>query len=66
MNIILNGEKHGLAEPLTVRGLIAALELDGKRLAVEVNEEVIPRSEHAAFRLNDGDRVEIVRAIGGG
>ena len=66
MNIVLNGEQHGLQEPMTVRGLIAALELEGKRVAVEVNEEVIPRSQHAAFRLSDGDRVEIVRAIGGG
>jgi len=66
VNIILNGEPRGLDETMTVDRLIAALELAGKRLAVEVNEEVVPRSQHAAFRLNDGDRVEIVRAIGGG
>ena len=47
-------------------GLIDQLDLTGKRLAVEVNEEVVPRSEHGEFRLRDGDRVEIVHAIGGG
>jgi sulfur carrier protein len=46
--------------------LIDRLELTGKRLAVEVNEEVVPRSLHAGYRLHDGDRVEIVHAIGGG
>ncbi len=66
MNIVLNGAQRGLEEPLTLLGLIDRLELTGKRLAVEVNEEVVPRSLHAEYRLHDGDRVEIVRAIGGG
>jgi sulfur carrier protein len=66
MNIVLNGEQRGLAEALTLRGLIDQLDLAGKRLAVEVNEEVVPRSLHAEYRLHDGDRVEIVQAIGGG
>jgi len=66
MNIVLNGEQRGLDEALTLRGLIDRLELTGKRLAVEVNEEVVPRSQHAGYRLHDGDRVEIVHAIGGG
>ena len=60
MNILLNGEQRGLQEALTLRGLIDHLDLTGKRLAVEVNEEVVPRSQH------EGDRVEIVHAIGGG
>jgi sulfur carrier protein len=66
MNIVLNGEQRGLSDALTLCGLIDHLELTGKRLAVEVNEEVVPRSLHAGYRLHDGDRVEIVRAIGGG
>lgn len=66
MKIVLNGEHRGLEAALTVRGLIEQLELTGKRLAVEVNEEVVPRSQHAKVRLHDGDRVEIVQAIGGG
>ena len=66
MNIVLNGERRGLDDALTLHGLIERLELSGKRLAVEVNEEVVPRSLHADYRLHDGDRVEIVHAIGGG
>jgi len=66
MNILLNGEQRGLDGALTLHGLIDHLELSGKRLAVEVNEEVVPRSQHAEYRLHDGDRVEIVHAIGGG
>ena len=66
MNIVLNGEQRGLEETLTLHGLIDRLELSGKRLAIEVNEEVVPRSQHAEYRLHDGDRVEIVHAIGGG
>jgi sulfur carrier protein len=66
MNIVLNGEQRGLDDALTLRALIDRLELNGKRLAVEVNEEVVPRSQHAEYRLHDGDRVEIVHAIGGG
>ena len=66
MNIVLNGEQRGLEDALTVLRLIDRLQLTGKRLAVEVNEEVVPRSLHAGYRLHDGDRVEIVHAIGGG
>jgi sulfur carrier protein len=66
MNIVLNGEPRGLDGALTVRALIERLDLADKRLAVEVNEEVIPRSQHTDFLLHDGDRVEIVQAIGGG
>lgn len=46
--------------------LLEALELTGQRLAVEVNDEVIPRSEHSSRELREGDKVEIVRAVGGG
>jgi sulfur carrier protein len=66
MNIVLNGEQRGVDEALTLRGLIDRLKLNGQRLAVEVNEEVVPRSQHFEYRLHDGDRVEIVHAIGGG
>ena len=66
MKILLNGEQRGLEEALTLGGLIDCLALSGKRLAVEVNEEVVPRSLHVGFHLHDGDRVEIVHAIGGG
>ena len=51
---------------LTVAQLVAQLGLTGKRLAVEVNRDIVPRGEHATRMLRDGDRVEIIHAIGGG
>tara|TARA_Y100000748_G_scaffold102853_1_gene85762 strand:- start:1162 stop:1362 length:201 start_codon:yes stop_codon:yes gene_type:complete len=66
MQILLNGEPHQLDQPLTLRALIDELGLTGKRLAVELNLEIVPRSQHADTRLSEGDRVEIVHAIGGG
>ena len=66
MQITLNGDPHTVADGATVASLIEALDLAGKRLAVEVNEEVVPRSRHAGCALASGDRVEIVHAIGGG
>ena len=66
MQILLNGAAREAADGTTVAALLAELELGGKRLAVEVNEDVIPRSEHDRHALSEGDRVEIVHAIGGG
>jgi len=64
--ILLNGEPREAADGLTIAALLGELDLAGKRLAVEVNEDVVPRSEHARHVLAPGDRVEIVHAIGGG
>ncbi|WP_018867679.1 MULTISPECIES: sulfur carrier protein ThiS [unclassified Thioalkalivibrio] len=68
MQIQLNGEPFELPDDreATLATLIEARGLGGRRLAVEVNEELVPRSEHAAHPLYPGDRVEIVQAIGGG
>ena len=66
MQIQLNGEAMELPEAITVAALVERLELTGKRLAVEVNEDIVPRSQHPKLTLNEGDRVEVVRAIGGG
>lgn len=66
MQILLNGETRELAEDARLGDLIATLDLQDRRFAVEVNEELIPRSEHAQHRLQRDDRVEIVQAIGGG
>lgn len=66
MNILINGESQHTEVGATLATLIQTLDLTGKRLAVEVNEEVIPRSGYGAYRLSDGDRIEIVQAIGGG
>ena len=66
MRIELNGEPHVVADGATIASLIERLALTGRRLAVEVNEEVVPRGRHTEHALADGDRVEIVHAIGGG
>jgi len=66
MQIILNGEPHALPETAYVTDLIAQLGLVGQRLAIEVNGDIVPRSQHAERQLCLGDRVEVVRAIGGG
>lgn len=66
MQIIVNGTPRDASTGTSLAALLLELELVGKRLAVEVNEDVIPRSEHTSYCLRDGDRVEIVHAIGGG
>lgn len=66
MQIQVNGETMTLAADSNVAALLARLELQGKRLAVEVNRELVPRSEFERQALRDGDTVEIVHAIGGG
>ena len=66
MQIVLNGQPRGIEPGTTLAALVTSLDLGGRRMAVEINEEVIPRSEYAGFVLGDGDRVEIVHAVGGG
>lgn len=66
MQIHLNGETLEIAPDATVEMLIAELDLGDKRFAVEINEELVPRSTFAEHSLSEGDRVEIVTAIGGG
>lgn len=66
MQILLNGAPTPIPESLSAMELIRQLELAGKRIALEVNGEIVPRSGHAAFRFTPGDKVEIVHAIGGG
>lgn len=65
VTIILNGENRDIPAGTTVAALIDMLNLSG-RLAAERNGEIVPRSAHATTILLEGDRVEIVRAIGGG
>ncbi len=64
--VLVNGEPHPIRGPLAVADLIKGLGLSGRRLAVEVNGEIVPRSDHVSRRLQPGDRVEVVAAIGGG
>ncbi len=66
MMISLNGEPYELRTSLTLSVLAERLKLEGKRYAIEVNEEIISRSEHSSYELKEGDKVELVVAIGGG
>ncbi len=66
MQLLVNGKASELPTGLTARQLVERLELAGKRIALEVNGEIVPRSTYAERRLQEGDKVEIVHAIGGG
>jgi sulfur carrier protein len=62
----VNGKAHSLEPPIDVSALLASLELAGKKVAVERNGEIVPRSAHANTLLADGDALEVVVAVGGG
>ena len=66
MNIIVNGENRSLEADANLGQLLEILGLNGKRIAVEVNRDIVPRSDYDSFKLSDNDTVEIVNAIGGG
>lgn len=66
IEITLNGEPREVPENLTAADLLELLEMAGRRVAMEVNREIVPRSRYAEHRLQQDDQVEIVRAIGGG
>ncbi|MCK5886421.1 MULTISPECIES: sulfur carrier protein ThiS [Alcanivorax] len=65
MKLTVNGDILTL-DGSTIADLVTQLNLAGRRLAVEVNRDIVPKSRHADFVLKDGDVVEIVHAIGGG
>ena len=66
MKIQLNGQSKEVANDTTVALLLESLELTGKRVAVEINEELVTRSAFETHKLQADDQVEIVQAIGGG
>ncbi|MEY6432665.1 sulfur carrier protein ThiS [Thioalkalicoccus limnaeus] len=66
MQIVINGALTEVAEDLSLADLIEHLDLGGRRLAIEVNEDLVPRSQFGQQRLARGDRVEIIHAVGGG
>jgi sulfur carrier protein len=66
MKIVLNGESREVAATLSLAQLLEQSGYGARRVAVEVNREIIPRSLHAQHALAEGDRIEIVQAIGGG
>ena len=66
MQISLNGESRQLPDAFSVAALVESLGYTGKRIAVERNGEIVPRGRHADVTLSEGDRIEIVVAVGGG
>ncbi|BBB23019.1 thiamine biosynthesis protein ThiS [Abyssogena phaseoliformis symbiont OG214] len=66
MTLTLNGESLEMANGLNAHDLIVQLGYKNQRIALEVNEVIIPKSKHAEFTLNEGDICEIIKAVGGG
>ncbi|MEE9379870.1 MAG: sulfur carrier protein ThiS [Hyphomonadaceae bacterium] len=66
MQIILNGETREITSGMTVLELVASLGPDPRGIAIERNLEIVPKSEHGVTKLSDGDRLEVVRFVGGG
>jgi len=66
MELIINGETRAFTAPLTLAQLVETLSLVGKRIAIEQNGAIVPRSQYAETQLADQDRLEIVVAVGGG
>lgn len=66
LDLKINGETRQFPAPLTVSGLIDKLGYTGKRIAIERNGEIVPKSQHAMTALATGDQLEIVVAVGGG
>jgi thiamine biosynthesis protein ThiS len=66
VTISLNGEPHDLETPLSVSALLATLEIDSRRVAVELNSEVVRRARYGETIVGAGDQVEIVNFVGGG
>ncbi|MBC8006723.1 MAG: sulfur carrier protein ThiS [Prolixibacteraceae bacterium] len=64
--LLINGQQRSFRAPLNVTDLVEQLELQGKRIALERNGEIVPRSQFGSLELNDGDALEIVVAVGGG
>ena len=66
IQVIVNGAAHRLEAPLRLHALLERLDMAGKKIAVERNVAIVPRGLHAETLLQDGDRLEIVVAVGGG
>jgi sulfur carrier protein len=66
VNILVNGESLELPNNPNIRDLIEHLGCQNQRIALEVNEAIIPKSAHEEFLLSDNDKIEIIKAVGGG
>jgi sulfur carrier protein len=66
IQVTVNGSSHRFQQPLDVAALLQHFAFTGRKIAVERNGEIVPRSAHASTLVADGDRLEIVVAVGGG
>ena len=66
MSILLNNKTETFYDGLTIQNLLENKNIKEKYFAVEVNEKIIPKSDHKTYMIRDGDRIEIITAIGGG
>lgn len=66
MQILVNGSPREIPGSSTVAALLAELAVEPRYVAVEVNEELVPRARHAEWSLTEGDRLEVVTLVGGG
>lgn len=66
MDVYVNGESRDVPPDQSVADLLADLGVTAKHVAVEINQQLVPRTEHASQKLADGDRLEIVTLVGGG
>jgi len=66
VNVVVNGRSETLPRGFTVAELLTRLKLPAKGVAVEVNEQIVPRTRHAEHQLSEGDRLEVVSLVGGG
>lgn len=66
MRVSINGESQTYEDDISISALLEQSGLAGKRVAVEINESIIPKSRHADTIIAEGDKVEIIHAIGGG
>jgi sulfur carrier protein len=66
IRLTINGSERRFAPPVTVHALVGEMGMEGKRIAIERNGEIVPRSRYEETTLADGDRLEVVVAVGGG
>jgi len=66
VEILVNGEKISLPKDSSIEDLIVHLGYQNQRIAIEINESIIPKSIHSSFLLQDLDKVEVINAVGGG
>ena len=66
MQVRINGETRQVDEGITLAGLLAELDLADRRIAVEINQAIVPRARHAETPIGENDSIEIIHAIGGG